>query len=85
MKTTLATIVAACALAGCDQARWVELPPLVMQCGDLDDEFQKELANPNKYSMARGMLQSACQQTGAKDFDGAARCRNDVVEVRCKG
>ncbi len=84
MNKKIAAILMVGALAGCDQTRWVELPPLLMQCGDLDDDFKKEIANPDKYSIARGMLQGVCQQTGAKDFDGAARCRNDVVEVRCK-
>jgi hypothetical protein len=83
-RSLLPLLVAAC-LAGCDQGRWIELPPILLSCQDLNDENMKEdLTNPDKFSLGRGMLQGVCAQSGAGNFTGDLRCENDTVQVRCK-
>ncbi|MGD9597496.1 MAG: hypothetical protein AB7G76_03890 [Steroidobacteraceae bacterium] len=73
------------AVSACDQGRWIELPPMLMTCSDLDDQGMKaELANPDKFSIARGMLQGVCAQSSAGQFTGEARCNKKAVEIRCK-
>jgi hypothetical protein len=85
MKSTLALLVAISGLPACDRGRWIELPPLLMTCSDLEDkEMASELANPDKFSIGRGMLQGVCAQSGAGQFTGDTRCNNKAVEIRCK-
>lgn len=85
MKRTLTLLLLACATTGCDQGRWIALPPIIMQCADLDDKSLKaDLEDSDKFSLGRGMLQGVCTQSGAGDFTGDVRCNNDAVEVRCK-
>lgn len=85
MKRTLTLLLLACAATGCDQGRWIALPPIIMQCTDLDDKNLKaDLEDPGKFSLGRGMLQGVCTQSGAGNFTGDVRCNNEAVEVRCK-
>lgn len=85
MNKTIAVLLLGCGLAGCDQGRWIELPPLLMQCADLDDEEMKaDLKDPDKFSLGRGMLQGVCAQSGAGSFTGELRCKSDAVQVRCR-
>jgi hypothetical protein len=85
MKNFLAVLIACGAVAACDQGRWIELPPILMTCNDLNDEdMSAELGNPDKFSLGRSMLQGVCTQSGAGQFTGETRCSKDVVEIRCK-
>ncbi|HPF26864.1 MAG TPA: hypothetical protein P5528_06015 [Steroidobacteraceae bacterium] len=85
MKVAHVILALAGATAGCDSGRWIELPPIIMQCADLDSgELRAELANPDKFSIGRGMLQGVCAQSGAGVFTGETRCKDKLVEVRCK-
>ncbi len=85
MNRSVALLLIAASLAGCEQGRWIELPAILMSCQDLDDKDMKaELENPDKFSIGRGMLQGVCAQSGAGDFTGDLRCENDAVQVRCK-
>ena len=85
MKSMLALLAAVGGLSACDRGRWIELPQVLMTCNDLDDQdFKAELANPDKFSLGRGMLQGVCTQSGAGQFTGDARCNRKVVEIRCK-
>jgi len=84
VKPLFQVLAAVGLLVACEEARWIELPPLLMTCGDLEDEeLQAELANEDRFSIGRGMLQGVCVQSGAKQFAGKTRCRDDVVEIRC--
>ncbi|MEZ5532014.1 MAG: hypothetical protein R3E69_06490 [Steroidobacteraceae bacterium] len=86
MDTYKAVLFAALlAVTACDQGRWIELPPMLMTCSDLDDLGMKaELANADKFSLARGMLQGVCTQSSAGQFTGETRCNKKAVEIRCK-
>lgn len=85
MKNILALLIACGAITACDQGRWIELPPILMTCSDLDDEeMGAELRNPDRFSIGRSMLQGVCTQSGAGQFTGDTRCSKDVVEIRCK-
>ncbi|MBV6416865.1 MAG: hypothetical protein CMLOHMNK_01483 [Steroidobacteraceae bacterium] len=85
MKNTVALLIACCAIGACDRGRWIELPPMLMTCSDLEDkDMRAELANPDKFSIGRGMLQGVCAQSGAGQFTGDTRCNKKAVEIRCK-
>lgn len=85
MHKTLGLLIATCGLTACDQGRWIELPPILMTCNDLDDtQMKAELQNPDKFSLGRGMLQGVCAQSDAGQFTGDTRCNKDVVQIRCK-
>ena len=85
MYRTSAVLLLALSVAGCDQGRWIELPPILMSCQDLDDKnIKDDVSDPNKFSLTRGMMQGVCTQQGAGSFTGGMRCHNDAVQVQCR-
>lgn len=74
-------LIASCALTACG-GRWVEVPPLMIGCDDIED-IKEEVADPNKFSVARGMLDGICGQGGGK-FAGGLRCERERVHIQCK-
>jgi hypothetical protein len=80
-----AVLLLALSVAGCDKGRWIELPPILMSCQDLDDKnIKNDMADPGKFSLTRGMMQTVCTQSGGGDFLGGVRCHNEAVQVQCQ-
>ena len=80
VKRVCVCLLAACCLTAC--GRWVEVPPLLIGCNDVE-EMKDEVADPNQFSIARGMLDGICSQSGGK-FAGGLRCNKGRVQVQCK-
>jgi hypothetical protein len=79
-KRVVLCVIASCALTAC--GRWVEVPPLLMGCSDIE-EIKEEVDDPDKFSVVRGMLDGICSQGGGK-FAGGLRCENERVRIQCK-
>ncbi len=77
---TCACVLALCFVTAC--GRWVEVPPLLIGCGDIE-EMKDDVADPDKFSIVRGMLDGVCGQSGGK-FAGGLRCEKEHVQVQCK-
>ena len=85
MYRVSAVLLLALSVAGCDQGRWIELPPILMSCEDLDDKNLKDdMSDPNKFSLTRGMMQGVCTQQGAGSFTGGVRCSSKAVQIQCR-
>jgi hypothetical protein len=85
MNRLTAVLLLALGLAGCDQGRWIELPPILMSCQDLDDKnIKADMADADKFSLTRGMMQGVCTQQGAGNFSGGIRCEKEAVQIQCR-
>lgn len=87
MYRTTAVLLLALSAAGCDAGggRWIELPPILMSCEDLDDKNLKaDMSDPDKFSLTRGMMQGVCTQQGAGNFAGGVRCEKQAVQIQCR-
>lgn len=85
MYRITAVLLLALGVAGCDQGRWIELPPILMSCQDLDDKnIKADMADADKFSLTRGMMQGVCTQQGAGNFSGGIRCEKEAVQIQCR-
>ncbi len=85
MYRVTAVLLLALVAVGCDQGRWIELPTILMSCQDLDDKnIKADMADADKFSLTRGMMQGVCTQQGAGNFAGGIRCEKDAVQIQCR-
>jgi hypothetical protein len=84
MKMLMLVVATALAVCGCSRTRWIEIPPLLMNCTDLEDpNLKADLDSEDTFSLGRNMMQGVCAQSGAGSFTGDLRCENDRVKVGC--